>query len=279
MSAPVTNMGSDWERKNSMWIIPAFFTLGFASLLYIGYKTKQKKWLIAGAVYAVSIAIVYFIEGMFNPSSSGGGTLHTIYSFFLMASYVVPIVHSFIARKEYLLRLEALQMAGDPLRARISSEYGVNSSSPGPVVINRQANTGYNNGQSNPVSSQTRQSPQRAPEPIHTESTPAKVPVYPTAGVSKTDINNCNESEIAALPGVNSIMAKKAIAYRYENKGFRSLDEFFEILQLKPHFVIQIRDKAFCGDYQGNVSSAAAASSRKPADETGSGGKDRRLDI
>lgn len=45
-------------------------------------------------------------------------------------------------------------------------------------------------------------------------------------------------------------MAKKAIAYRESKGGFDSVDDFYESITLRPHFISQINDKIECGKYQ-----------------------------
>lgn len=55
------------------------------------------------------------------------------------------------------------------------------------------------------------------------------------------ELNSASEEEIAALPGVGIILAKKAISVRQTKGGFCSIDEFMEILGLKPHIVVRIR--------------------------------------
>jgi len=56
-----------------------------------------------------------------------------------------------------------------------------------------------------------------------------------------TDLNSASESELAGLPGVGVILAKKARRYREDRGGFRTVDEFFEVLRLPPHAVDRLR--------------------------------------
>ena len=59
---------------------------------------------------------------------------------------------------------------------------------------------------------------------------------------NKIDINNASESELTALPGINIIMAKKIIDFRDKNRPFKSMDDFFKTMKIKPHFEAQLRD-------------------------------------
>ena len=60
------------------------------------------------------------------------------------------------------------------------------------------------------------------------------------------DINSCGESDFVSLPGVSIVMAKRAIQYREEHNGFSSKEEFFDTIQLKPHFIVQIQEMVEC---------------------------------
>ena len=55
------------------------------------------------------------------------------------------------------------------------------------------------------------------------------------------DVNNCSTYELAKLPGINIIMAKKIVIERDKNNGFKSKNEFFKFIKLKPHFEEQLK--------------------------------------
>ena len=59
----------------------------------------------------------------------------------------------------------------------------------------------------------------------------------------KLDINNCSEVEMTALPGISIVMSKKVIRKREEIGGFKSVEDFFLFLKIKPHIEKQLRDK------------------------------------
>ena len=52
----------------------------------------------------------------------------------------------------------------------------------------------------------------------------------------KININKASAEEIAQLPGISIILAKKAVKYRDLHNGFKSFEEFFTELKLSPHF-------------------------------------------
>ena len=59
----------------------------------------------------------------------------------------------------------------------------------------------------------------------------------------KLDINNCSEAEMTALPGISIILSKKAIKKREEIGGYKTIEEFFSFLKLRPHIQEQLKSK------------------------------------
>ncbi len=49
------------------------------------------------------------------------------------------------------------------------------------------------------------------------------------------DVNTASEDKIASLPGIGPILAKRAIKIRESKGGFKSVDNFCSLLELKPH--------------------------------------------
>jgi DNA uptake protein ComE-like DNA-binding protein len=58
---------------------------------------------------------------------------------------------------------------------------------------------------------------------------------------SLVDLNDSSERELAALPGIGVILAKRAVGLRKVRGGFRSVEDFGEALNRKPHVVERIR--------------------------------------
>lgn len=80
-------------------------------------------------------------------------------------------------------------------------------------------------------------------KPAPQSTVASEKPVNQSAG-APVDINRCSQSELMTLPGIGVVQAKKAMEYREQNGGFRSLDEFVDVLQIKPHFAVQIFSRA-----------------------------------
>lgn len=75
------------------------------------------------------------------------------------------------------------------------------------------------------------------PQPI--QEAPIKLTARDT---KRIDINAADEQDLAKLPGISIIIAKKIIKYRNEHKGFKTLEEFYREMKIKPHFQTQLND-------------------------------------
>ncbi len=66
----------------------------------------------------------------------------------------------------------------------------------------------------------------------------------------KIDVNNVTASELAILPGINIVMAKKIIEYRDANGLFKNFDDFIKVANVKEHFVEKIKPMVVFGEAQ-----------------------------
>lgn len=99
--------------------------------------------------------------------------------------------------------------------------------------------------------------PQPVPAPVHPVPRPVEIPAQSAPAGEKLDINRCTQSEYMSLPGFTVAMAHRAMEHRAQKGGFRSADEFVEVLSVKPHFAVQIFDRI-------TVEAAAPAPAPKP---------------
>lgn len=225
-----TSKGQRWEILHSLWVIWTF-TLGFfnwIAFFYIGYRTNQRKWILWGLFYSVPFSLLIFVA---DTSNSDSLSMNLTMPFLLVVG-VVSLVHAFKARREYLVRLETLQ-SREPsrtatLRREVQREYGVGT---------QEAPLSQSDAWPQPTTLPSRNQ-ERASAP------PAESPDPPSSAgtqASTTDLNNASERELAALPGVGVIVAKRAVSLRESKGGFRSVEDFGEALNLKPHIVERVR--------------------------------------
>ena len=65
----------------------------------------------------------------------------------------------------------------------------------------------------------------------------------PSYEFQKIDINSADSETLSTLPGINIIIAKKAVAYRNKNGKFNSIEEFYNVIGIKDFFKDKISDK------------------------------------
>lgn len=59
---------------------------------------------------------------------------------------------------------------------------------------------------------------------------------------AKININTATASEISVLHGINIAIAKKVVEYRDLNGGFKTVDEFLKVAEVKEHFIPKIKE-------------------------------------
>lgn len=77
-----------------------------------------------------------------------------------------------------------------------------------------------------------------------------KVQIQETKIAEIIDINNCDESAIKNLPGINIVIAKKIINKRNELGGFKNVDEFIQFIKPTSSIESQLRERIKTGEYK-----------------------------
>lgn len=103
------------------------------------------------------------------------------------------------------------------------------------------------------------------PPPTSPPSVPPPMSAAPPYS-SAVDVNNAAEQDIAALPGIGPILAKKVIKIRQTQGGFDSIEQFAQGLGLKPHVVEQIRLRVVIGPYSTQLPGVVKKSSGRVVD-------------
>lgn len=224
----ITSRGKKWEILNSLWILFTF-TLAFFNWIgffYIGYKTKCKKWIFSGLIYSIPFILVMVT----------GGASDFVAGLTIILG-IIGIVHAFIIRTEYLIRLEAIE------KGKVLSDSEVKKIITS-IKLSKMNLEGIGYTQS--VSGNDVVKPSFSVEKstkIEVKKSPieSEKPNKESYKNKSIDINSAPESELASLPGIGSILAKKAINHRETKGSFNSIDEFAEILSLKPHVLERIK--------------------------------------
>lgn len=232
----VTHKGSSWELSHSLWIIWSFFALCWVAFLIIGHGAKKRQWTLFGAGYAVLFAL-WLAMTEADKESVTADIGSSIGIFILIGG----IIHCFLVRKEYLRRRAIIESEGyhtDEMeleRQRMRREQGITDTVEEAREKLRRR-----------IEERQTASRQESAQPATPRTSAAPRPAAPAAPTEIIDINSCNISQLASLPGVTIIMARKAFDIRNERGYFKSVDEFCEAIQLKPHFVVQVQQMTTC---------------------------------
>ena len=178
--------------------------------IYIGVTAKHRKWILYGVLYAIPFIFYNVFMEKSNPISLRFEIILT--SVWLLAFF--SMVHAFFLRKEYLIRLEMLKETKKDKFNEILHDTSLDN----------------------------QEHPKNIEKPnMKTEATDF-IKDFPSKSVSaRVDINNDPEDLLIGLPGVNLILAKKAIQLRRSGVYFDSAEDFGEALGLKPHIVEKIK--------------------------------------
>jgi hypothetical protein len=191
------------------WVIASLVPFGWvtwAGFLYAGLKARKGAWVAFAAAYALAAAGAITITELDEDIDELDDTLGYLLMF---GTYAVGIVHSFVARKEYLRRIAILE---DPAleQARLSEErrafaHELARSDP---ELARTAGLGRRGG-------------------------------FEEAGL--VDVNHAPVEDIADLPQVSGALAREIVAAREHLDGFSSLEDLGMALDLPGDLVEDLR--------------------------------------
>lgn len=243
-----------WRLKNSLWRVWTIFPLfGGIGLGIAGLKERNRKRILIGIICSIIYAILIVLYSIFE-SRYGN-----MYEFLSLLTYRLILLHY------CAVLLYSTFVHWDVLRGRAISLQGYGSEFERDLdLYNRMSARGVDvsERQAQPVptpeSSIVDVSASSISDTVITERPIQNAPVRsldfnarPEA-VSQTpdgkiDINLCTQAELTNLPGVGVSQAMRAMEYREKNGEFRSVDEFVELLQIKPHFAVQLFTLAVAG--------------------------------
>jgi DNA uptake protein ComE-like DNA-binding protein len=245
-----TPKGTFWKIRKSWWILFTFTIMfNWIAFFIIGSKVKHKKWKMYGALYSIPFILLMAIGDRYESSDWQWDIL----GLSLIGGWIASMIHAFRIRKEYLFRLEAIELR-EPyedykLRGQIHSEYGVKfNQAPSEQPLQPPIPQSSYREQPKPVLQQVPTQPANEVPPAKSSGfSPAQSDEFKSNPI---DLNIASELELAGLPGVGPILAKRAIMERDKIGGFRSLEEFSQLLNLKPHNVEKIRPLVVVGPPQ-----------------------------
>lgn len=214
----VTSKGAGWEWAHSLWILWTIVSLGWIAFLYVGIRVRRPLWIVWGIVYF----ILYII------GSSGTSTFASIV--FLIA-FVVPIVNAFRIRKEYLVLLAQKQAENSRVDTVQNTQPNDRRYEP---LKQTQSEKDYPRAGGEVK-------PPPLPNTVANESSDAQVSLPTSPQEQLIDLNSASEAQLASLPGIGPIIAKRANALREQGRRFASAEDFGEALNITSHNVERLK--------------------------------------
>lgn len=258
-----TRRGLIWEILNSWWILLSLFGFSFISFFYIGTKTKTTKWKIIGVVYLLVyiVSIIGILELPF-------GFLSTLTILIWLLSLLIGLIHSFVVRKEYLIRRDYILTNGieekdlDDIRKQVRKEYRgkdfIESSGNDTHFDSTYHSTmGYrdyetvsNKAYEDPFESEyydesiVKNNEDILDNASYVSYSKKNNKMESENSSNLININLCSIDELLQLPGVNQQIADKTVSLRQMLGGFNSVQEFIDMMHIDEQYTNQIREKA-----------------------------------
>lgn len=261
----ITRRGLIWELLNSLWIIFSFLGFPFVAFLYIGTKARAKKWKVMALVYFLIyiLSLILFYVSSYNMKS--------IFILVWLFSLFIGLIHSFLVRKEYIVRRDYLLNNGieeqelEELRNHVKKQYkgkdyiesSGNDTHFDSTYHSQMSYRDYDTVDTNKNNDEFKEyydeSITRGNEEILNNSgyisyskknRDSSRNDYQTANTKGININSCSASDLLQLPGVTQEIADKAISLRTMLGGFNSVQEFIDMMHIDSSYSDQIREKA-----------------------------------
>ena len=252
------------QPPSRRWMIWAFVPL-FSGISFVlaGRRAKERTWEIGGWVLIAFTVLALALSDTEKPRAVDP---YDIVMGFVMGGWLAAMVAVYLIRPRYERQMlvgqdhsatEARRAvspvtdAAPPASSPHTSSQAPTLSGPPPMSIP--------SGSPQPASITPPLRPAPAtPEQTERELTSAGLPAEPV------DLNSASAAQLAALPGMTSQLAERAIGYREARGGFRDLRDFVAAAGLQPHHAEQLRERT-------RVTSQRSARSR--------GDKGRVLDL
>lgn len=252
----ITRRGLIWEILNSLWIIGAFFNMAFISFFYIGSKTKNVKWKIYGAIYFLINVVALILVGILDYTNIISDILIGLW----FIGYFIGLVHSFIVRKEYLIRRDyilnngieeaEIQKIKDDVHSEYKNYFG-NSGNDTQMDSTYYSNISYREYENNNSSEieDEFEGEYRNKAIVEGNEEILDNSKYFNYGKEENNsdlinINNCSKEELLNLPGIDEEKADKIISLRNMMGGFNSVQEFIDMTRIDSSYSAIILQKA-----------------------------------
>ncbi len=233
--------------RNSVWIllcIPGIilsFLVG-TGMLIAAKKVGMKRWTVTGLIYIVLLPVLEIL-GLTVSDSIGA-----IY----IAVYIIAVAHSIVILFKFIPKLLCklnekgeIQTAASVKTEEVADSFSDFTVSKDMYSVDKDITPNVSDG----ISLNGRYYDELSEKASKVNIKSSAIISNSKGNDKKININTCNEKDLNVLPGISVVAAKKAIAYRKEHNGFVSEEEFYKAAGIQLHFIKQIENKIYCGEY------------------------------
>ncbi len=217
-----------WRFQHSLWTLSSWATIGFlawAGFLYVGVKSRNKRLIIASAIWAVlGFALILIVAK--TPSSAES----PLPGFAMIAFWIGSVIHQMVLNKEWLR-----------WRAYASPWYSAETAvpaTPSASVIETQVRDAL----SAPVSYSSH--PPAGPATFIGQGGAPRPPVgSQSVSTAPLDVNRSSAEELVAVIGFTPADARAIVASRDHIGPYRDPQDLVTRGVLPPHVYMNVRDR------------------------------------
>jgi Helix-hairpin-helix motif len=197
--------------RKGWWVLASLIPFGLGTwggFAYAGAQARVARWKVYAVVYGVLSWGAFIVTGV-----TSGDDDNTLQGFLILVPWIVGIVHSFVARPEYVRRVGSPPSALEVARTRLE-----------------QRDEALRIARENPR--------------LAIEAGIGRPDRKGGMDAGLVDVNSAPVWALEHLPGVDGKLAKRIVAVREELDGFDSLEDFGMTLDLPGDVVEDMRGTA-----------------------------------
>lgn len=154
-----------------------------------------------------------------------------------LISWIIAFIHVIIIRSVFLIELDVLKEMEHEKKSKIREEAKKRFEK----QKERQSRHRVKKTRAKkPTPAVPQTAASKTAQKAETEPTTAPPPI---PEMEKIDLNTATEAEIAAIPAIGLILAKRIVAVRQEIGGFESFEQFVETIGIKPHTAEKVKHR------------------------------------
>ena len=217
-----------WRRSNSAWQLWTFLPyLGGIGVILAGRKCRDRKLSRTGLGFMILSVLAMLFPTVMDIRFGG-----VAYAFSYEVRQLITLTTDWLLPLLWIcIFYYGTRIRWDVLRGRAKSLMGYESE------FQRDADMHSRFRRAEEAREVARERQEQATRLDIPEITAAE------PETARLNVNTCTQEQLLQLPGMGIVQAKKAMAHREASGGFRDVDEFIDVTQLKPHFAVQVLDR------------------------------------